>query len=135
MLAVMLLLMAGQEADARTKLAGTLVDAAYEDVPLAEAVEDVLRQAGMALADRGGLNGERVTLRMKGVTARTALRQLLGPRGLTLRARGMTASVVPYEKAHPVEVRVYDIRDLALKPADFEGPSLELRRRRSAADG
>jgi hypothetical protein len=74
-----------------------------------------------------GEDGGRITLRLKDVTLKTALKLLLNPRDLGAVYRDGVIVIAPKAKLGSLTVtRVYDVRDLLFRLRDFAGPRVEL---------
>jgi hypothetical protein len=129
--ALVLALALAQAADARSLLASQRIDLELEATPLADALGVLRAHTGLnfvldpaAVADH---ESAPVTLRLKDVSVRTALKIMLGSRGLTLTERRGILVVVPKEKLErQVVTRVYDVRDLLRPIEQFAGPKVEL---------
>ncbi|HEY3227424.1 MAG TPA: hypothetical protein VGK61_10580, partial [Planctomycetota bacterium] len=80
--------------------------------------------AGVA---NSGQEPARVTLKVRDVTLKTALKLVLNPRDLVCVYRDGVLLVAPKSKVASFTVtRVYDVRDLLFKLEDFPGPKLDL---------
>src|SRR5688572_22219161 len=81
-------------------------------------------------ADARGKDGEdasRVTIKLKGVTMKTALKLILSPRDLGAVYRDGVILIQPKSKLGSLtSTRVYDVRDLTIRLQDFAGPRVEL---------
>ena len=73
------------------------------------------------------VDDDRVTIKVKDVTLKSALKLVLTPRNLGCVYRDGVLQVLPKSKLSDRTVtRVYDVRDLALGIQDFPGPKMEL---------
>ncbi len=73
-------------------------------------------------------DAERVTIRLKDVTLRTALKLVLAPRELGCVYRdGVILVTTKAKLGNQTVTRVYDIRDLTFRIQDFPGPTLDLK--------
>jgi hypothetical protein len=95
-----------------------------ETVPLSQAVAAAGESARVRI-DFDAPDDSAATLRVRGVTLRTALRLLLADTGLTVVDRAGTLTVAP----RPVErmvTKVYDVRDSMARLQEFPVPGMPL---------
>lgn len=115
---------------------GTKVNCAYDNLPLIDVINDLKNQTGIANIVPANevkeqflsSEGEGVTLHLKGVSARTALKMILGNRKLTAIYRDGALTIASAESVkQKVSTIVYDVRDLNYPITDFPGPRVDLR--------
>ena len=94
--------------------------------PLAEAIAVIQDATGMAFVLAEG-DQTRVTLKVRDVTAKSALRLLLPPAGLGAVYEGGAIVIRSRQAiAGPVILKLYDVRAAAVKLRDFPGPRMDL---------
>jgi hypothetical protein len=116
----------------RGRLEHARVTMDLRDAWLSDAVDLVAQYAGVPIVFPGELlealpeSQRRVSVRLRDVSARSALRFILQPRGLTVSYREGVISVRRIEDvAAPIVTRIYYVRDLTYSAEDFPAPTLE----------
>jgi len=118
---------AAQDRSMTRRLEAVKVTLDFQNAPLS-AVLDYLRDAGgLDFVLHQSLAADaRVTLRLKDVSLRTALKLALKGCGASAVERGGVIVIGPREAVAPaLRTRLHDIRDLTFKLLDFEGPTME----------
>jgi len=113
------------------KLDSVRISVDLRESPLAPAIDYFREATGLnivltpAAAEKDA--DAKVTLRVRDVSARAALRLLLRPRDLAVVWRDGALQVVPRGEAEAaVVLRMYDVRAHLVKVQDFSGPRMEL---------
>jgi len=116
----------------RDQLASMKITIDFKDAKIEEVIAYFQEFSGLnfhldAGVARSGEEPARVTLKVRDVTLKTALKLVLNPRDLVCVYREGVLLVAPKSKIASLTVtRVYDVRDLLFKLEDFPGPLLEL---------
>lgn len=111
----------------KRRLESARISVDFRNAPLASVI-DYFREAGdLNIALHPSVDAElRVTLRLKDVRLRTALKLTLSGHGLGAALRDGVIIVGPRETVAPsLQTRLHDIRDLTFALQDFPGPSME----------
>ena len=118
-------------AKVRNRIATMRVDLDFSGARLRDVIAYLQEYSGLnfhvdAAIDAKG-DDERVTIKVKAVTLKSALKLVLNPRNLGCVYRDGVLQVLPKSKLSDRAVtRVYDVRDLAFGIQDFPGPKMEL---------
>lgn len=117
----------------RDRLASMKIDIDFTNAKLEEVIAYFQEYSGLNFhldADvrpKEGEDANRVTIKLKGVTMKTALKLILGPRELGAIYRDGVILIQPKSKLGSQTVtRIYEVRDLTLRLRDFAGPRVEL---------
>ncbi len=137
-LSAVLLCALQDEADSKrdeilTRLNSQRITLDLKDVSLDDALQFIRDYSGINIVVDQEVYSKRtqeqlaITLKVKDLLLKSALKLLLGTRDLTATYKDGVLFVVPKEKANQsVVTRVYDVRDLLFKIGDFPGPKVEL---------
>jgi hypothetical protein len=120
--------------DIMSRLERTRIESVdFSGKTLSEALHEVLDSLGLPVQFDPGTqndhdpNAQAPALRLTGLSAKTVLKLLLEPQGLTLVYRDGSLWVVGKNQLQgQYIVRRYDIRDLTYAPPSFPGPSVQL---------
>ena len=109
------------------KLSSIKVSVDFQNAPLSSVLDYFRDAAGLDFVLHPAVAADfRVTLRLKDVSLRTALKLALRGCGATAVVRDGVIVVGPREAVAPaLRTRLYDIRDLTFRLQDFEGPTME----------
>jgi len=116
----------------RDRLASMKITLDFKDAKLEEVIAYFQEFSGLnfhldAGVAKEGQEPARVTLKVRDVTLKTALKLVLNPRDLVCVYREGVLLIAPKSRIASLTVtRVYDVRDLLFKLEDFPGPKLEL---------
>jgi hypothetical protein len=117
----------------RDRLASMRIDLDFTNARLDEVIAYFQEFSGLNFhldADsrvKEGEEGNKVTIKLKGVTLRTALKLVLGPRDLgAVYREGVIVIQSKAKLGNQTVTRVYDVRDLVFRLRDFAGPRVEL---------
>jgi len=116
----------------RDKLATMKISLDFNNAKLDEVIAYFQEYSGLNFhldPDARSKDGEesRVTLKLKDVTLRTALKLVLNPRDLGCVYRdGVIVIATKAKLGSQTVTRVYDVRDLLFRLRDFAGPRVEL---------
>jgi len=117
-----------------SKLSNVKISLEFADAPLAEVLDFIRSFSGIdffidpKVREKVGDDQLKVSLKVKDVPLRSALRLILGTKNLTAVYREGVLVVVPKEEADKeVVLRIYDVRDLLMKIEDNAGPVIDLR--------
>lgn len=109
------------------------IDVDFTDTPFDEVVTYLREFSGInffvdpAAYEKGGKDSMKVSLKVKGVRLASVFKLILRQWDLAAQIRNGIVEITTKEKVnYNVVVRMYDIRDLALKINNFPGPRLEL---------
>lgn len=134
--------LAGQDDGARRAreiLASRRISLDFQNARLGEVIAYLQEFSGLNFhidAEAGkDRDDDRITLKVKDVSLRTALKLVLNPRDLGCVYRdGVIVVTTKARLAARTVTRVYDIRDLQFKLQDFPGPKFELDYKQSGLD-
>jgi len=121
----------------RDRLASMRITLDFRDAKLEEVISYFQEYSGLnfhldAGVAKEGQEPARVTLKVRDVTLKTALKLVLNPRDLACVYRDGILLVAPKSKMASFTVtRVYDVRDLLFKLEDFPGPKIDLDQKKS----
>lgn len=123
-------------AEARRRLESRRISVDFRDATLGQAI-DCLREAtglNFALGPRAAEKaGEKVTLKVRDLSARAVLRHLLRPHDLAAVWKEGTLLITDRaETGSAVVLRLYDVRAHLVRVQDFAGPKMELASRDAA---
>jgi hypothetical protein len=116
----------------RDKLATMKIDLDFTNAKLEDVVAYLQEYSGLnfhldADARKDGDAEARITLRLKQVTIKSALKLILNPRDLGCVYRdGVILITTKTKLGNQTVTRVYDVRDLLFRIRDFAGPRVEL---------
>ncbi len=117
--------------DALRKLETMRVSVDFQDVKLSEAVDYLRDVTGLNFvvdpkAAEAGREAK-VRLKAKDLTVKSALKLMLGGRGLAATWREGAVVILPEgELQDPTSLRMYDVRAMLMAIQDFPGPKMEL---------
>lgn len=117
--------------EAATKLNTMKVTVDFHDVALAEAVDYLREVTGLNMLVSSKVTEKyadlKVTLKVRDLTVKSALKLMLHGRDLTATYRDGAVVILPQEDLQSaVEIRMYDVRAQMVKIQDFPGPKVEL---------
>lgn len=117
---------AGDSTDDAARKLETRVSVDFRGTPMADVLEVLRGATGLNLIAVEGLQTS-VTLSVRDVSAKSALRLILQPAGLGAKIEG-GAVVIRSRQAleGAVTLRIYDVRSRLVKVRDFPGPRMEL---------
>ena len=116
----------------RDKLATMKIDLDFTNAKLEDVVAYLQEYSGLnfhldADARKDGEAESRITLKLKQVTIKSALKLVLNPRDLGCVYRdGVILITTKAKLGNQTVTRVYDVRDLLFRIRDFAGPRVEL---------
>jgi len=128
MLALLALLQGDSSTDVERKLSSMRISVEFGQTPLAEAIDFIREASGLNIVvDRRVDLGARVTLQVKGVSLKSALRLILRPLEADYLVSEGILRVVPGEELQArVSLRIYDLGDLTMPLTEFPGGELSL---------
>lgn len=116
----------------RDRLASMRIDLDFTNARLVEVIAYFQEFSGLnfhldADSQKEGEEANKVTIKLKGVTLRTALKLVLNPRDLgAVYREGVIVIQSKAKLGNQTVTRVYDVRDLVFRLRDFAGPRVEL---------
>jgi hypothetical protein len=114
----------------RDQLASMRITLDFTDTRLSDVISYFREFSGLNFhldSDAAAREGDKVTLKLKDVTLKSALKLLLNPRDLVCTYRTGVLRIAPKSKlADSAVTRVYDARELLFRLKDFAGPRVEL---------
>ncbi|HZL72457.1 MAG TPA: hypothetical protein VFC86_08345 [Planctomycetota bacterium] len=117
----------------RDKLASLKITLDFTNARLDEVVAYFQEYSGLNfhldpdVRTKEGEDGSRVTIKLKDVTMKSALKLILNPRELGCIYKDGVIVIAPKAKLGALTTtRVYDVRDLLFRLRDFAGPRVEL---------
>ena len=111
----------------REKLGSLRLDVDFSNAKVADVIAYFREYSGLNFHLDADVKDDAVTMKLKNVTLRTALKLVLGPRDLGCVYRGGVLLITPKAKLDTQAVtRIYDVRDLQFQLQDFPGPKFEL---------
>lgn len=123
-----ILMAAGCQDDLTTRLERTKVSVDFRDASISDAVDFFRDFSGMNIILGQGVEDVRVSLKLKDVSLKSALKLMLHPHDLTATVREGVIVIVPRaEVRRNVTLQVYDVRDLMFRVKEFAGPTIELK--------
>jgi len=115
------------------KLNAMTVDTDFTDTPFEEVITYLREFSGINIYvvpqvyEKSSKDSMKVSLKVRGVRLMSVLKLILNQFELAAQARNGILEIVTQELVnYNVVIRIYDIRDLALKINNFPGPRLEL---------
>jgi hypothetical protein len=115
------------------KLNAMSIDLDYTDAPFEEVITYIREFSGIniyvvpAVYEKNSKDSMKVSLKVKGVRLMSCLKLILNQWELAAQAKNGILEITTQELvSYNVVIRIYDIRDLALKINNFPGPRLEL---------
>ncbi len=116
------------------RLSGMKIDLDFADTPLADVLDFIRDFAQINLvmdphvAEQAAGDGMKVTIKVRELALKSALKLILQSKGLTAVYRDGVLLVLPQDEAKKsVVLRIYDVRDLLAQIQDFPGPVVELK--------
>ncbi len=130
LLAALILAQDEREA-ALARMSALRTTVAFHETALEDAIDYFRELSGLTIVVDARIRerypNTRVTLRLKDVSLKSALRLTLSPFDVGATFRDGALVILPKEELRRrVELRVYDVRDLLHKIRDFDGPKVEL---------
>lgn len=111
----------------REKLASLRLDVDFSNAKVADVIAYFQEYSGLNFHLDSDVKDDAVTLKVKNVTLKTALKLVLSPRDLGCVYRNGILHITPKSKIDTQAVtRIYDVRDLQFQLQDFPGPTFEL---------
>lgn len=114
----------------RDQLASMRISLDFTDARLSDVISYFREFSGLNFhldSDAVAKEGDKVTLKLRDVTLKSALKLLLIPRDLVCTHRAGVLRIAPKSKlADSAVTRVYDARELLFPLRDFAGPRMEL---------
>lgn len=115
------------------KLNSTRITLDFKDATLDEALSYIRDFTGINIVIAAEVTQQlspedlRISLRVKDLTLKSALKLMLSARGLTATYKEGVLVVVPRDSVdRAVNLQLYDVRDLMVQLRDFPGPKVEL---------
>jgi hypothetical protein len=111
----------------RERLAASRITLDFTDAPLADVIACFEEFSGLNFHIEEEARSARITLKVKDVSMKAALRLILHPRDLRCVFRNQVIVIGTKDRlGGRMVTRVYDIREIMLPVRDFAGPRMEL---------